>query len=114
MTSKYSRLECILLAEVELHEEPERTWYLSFASDDGFVGAVVLKAHGPVTARIKVSRLGIQIKGEMIAFAIPERVIPEPQFFDKLLCKEEVALAFASSGGVINTRTGERIEVPNA
>lgn len=42
--------------EEELREElasPERWLYLSFADDDGFKGAVIIKAHGITDATSK-------------------------------------------------------------
>jgi hypothetical protein len=92
----------------------EAWWYLSFA-DSVFHGAIVVLAHGPVTARIRVGDLGLAPKGEMLAVRIEEGLLPAVGFRERLLDKYELNAAFAESGGAVKLSTGEAVEaVPNA
>jgi hypothetical protein len=82
------------LIKRELTEQPERWWWLSFANEKGFLGAVVVRAHGFVTA-IELARLmGINPGGECQGAEIPEPEKAGPpypeQFANRLLSREEI------------------------
>jgi hypothetical protein len=70
--------------------QPEHFYYLSFAGAT-FNGAVVVKAHGPADALLKVHALHISPGGEVLSVAIPEDKTPDPKFLNRLLAKPEIA-----------------------
>jgi hypothetical protein len=74
----------------EMECQPERAWYLSFADDTGFLGAVIVKAHGITDAMFKTQHLGINPGGEIAAIPIPEDHIPADKYFNRLLSKQEI------------------------
>lgn len=97
-----------VLAVGELSTKPLSWWYLSFADEHQFHGAVIVKAHGIITARLATANLGINPKGEVLGHCIdPEHGFNE-EYSNKLLDKFEADAAFAATGGVVNPVTGER------
>jgi len=107
-------LKLALKAQEERESGEEAWWYLSFA-DSVFHGAIVVRAFGPITARIRVGDLGLAPKGEMLAMRIEEGLLPPIEFRDRLLDKCELNAAFAESGGAVKMSTGEAVEAaPNA
>ena len=76
----------VLLEEME---RPERWHYVSFAAEQFNGGAIVL-AHGLVDALLTCHRLMINPGGEAMAFPIPEAMLPDKQFRNRLLSKEEI------------------------
>lgn len=58
-------------------QQPKRWWYVSFAEDGpprgrGFLGAVLIEAHGVITAAIEAHRRGINPGGQVIAVPFPK------------------------------------------
>lgn len=82
-------------------ESPERLMYLSFASEEGFLGAVIVSAHGVATAVVKCWALRCNPGGEVMAKEVPGGIeIPEA-FQNRLLSREELEQAF---GPCVSTR----------
>lgn len=86
-----------MIREVELRGEeltqPAQLWYLSFAKDKeegGFQGAVIVPAHGMVTALDRVNELGINPGGSVMAVPVPPGVTIRPESTDRLLNREEL------------------------
>jgi hypothetical protein len=52
--------------------QPLRWFYLSFAGDDRFNGAVIVEAPGEMHALERVHKLGISPGGQVAIFAVPE------------------------------------------
>jgi len=71
--------------------QPEKFWWLSFA-DDGFKGAVIIKAHGISDALMKCNMLMINPGGEVYAIQIPDDKEENFKLEDtnRLLSKEEI------------------------
>jgi hypothetical protein len=46
-------------------------WYISFASDEGFLGATVVRAPDPSSAVARATQLGINPGGEAALFQVP-------------------------------------------
>ncbi len=73
-------------------QRPQKWWYLSFADEDGFRGAVITQAPGMVSATIKAHHLGINPGGEVLGHEIGESLpsgLPD-NFVDRCLTREEV------------------------
>ena len=83
----HARTQELLLEEAN---EPLRWWYLSFA-DDKFIGVVVTKARGIISARMNCARLGINPGGQLMAVTIPDECkVPNVTDCDRLLNEDEV------------------------
>jgi hypothetical protein len=71
--------------------EPERWFYLSFASEGGFLGGAIIKAHGITDAVMKTLKLKINPGGEVMALPIiDESKLPDETFRNRLLNRNEV------------------------
>ena len=57
----------------EEHRYAARWHYLSFADDTGFLGAVIVRSHGFLTAVQRATDLGINPGGEVMCQPIPRR-----------------------------------------
>jgi hypothetical protein len=81
-----------LILEALLEEEAggeKRPWYLSFATDDEFLGGCVVEAYGIATAIVRTHVLGINPGGEVMGVPVPEEDrdrLPH----DRLLTREEI------------------------
>lgn len=53
--------------------------YLSFTSDDGWLGCVHIEADSFIEATMKCHLLGINPGGEVIGFELPESIFATPQ-----------------------------------
>lgn len=112
MQDKAYLLQLARVASAERAMGTEAWWYLSFA-DDVFHGAILVLAKGIVTARLRVSELGHNPKGEVLGVPVPDHLLPAAEFRDRLLTKEDLCVAFAESGGMVNL-DGEHLEVNRA
>jgi hypothetical protein len=82
------RVAALLLAE---EAEPEGWWYLSFATSEGFLGGVFVKARGPATANRRTHRLGVNPGGEVMMCKLdPAAPEPAPDMVDRLLSRREI------------------------
>jgi hypothetical protein len=54
--------------------QPLRWFYLSYADDDGFRGALILEAHGEMHAIELAQRLGLSPGGQVVVWEVPEDV----------------------------------------
>lgn len=52
-------------------QEPERWFWVSFADEDGFRGACIVRAHGLVTATMETHRRGINPGGSVQTMPFP-------------------------------------------
>jgi hypothetical protein len=104
-----------LRAAEERQTEPEAWWYLSFATEDEFVGGIIARGCGPVTARMRVAELGLAPRGEMLAMPVErDGVAFDASYVDRLLSADELQAAFAPSGGVAKLGQEERLYVYDA
>ena len=67
-----------------------KLWYMSFASDAGFLGAVMVMANNAVHAAERAWELGINPGGEVMALPVPDGVEVPPEFRDRLLSREDI------------------------
>jgi hypothetical protein len=73
-------------------KKPLGWFYLSFAGKSGFLGGVIVEAHGVVTATRRASDLNINPGGEVMCCPIPEdklHMVPE-DLRNRLLSEREV------------------------
>jgi hypothetical protein len=76
-------------------QEPESWWWLSFAGEAGFLGAILTRARGFITAVQKTHELGINPGGEVKGVQIPDEImtqapIDHTQFADQILSKQDI------------------------
>ena len=78
-----------LLAEER--KNPLQWWYLSYANETSFIGAVYIQAHGPTEAAYLSRRRNISPGGELYICPVPsDAKLPEPHYLNRLLTKQEV------------------------
>lgn len=66
-------------------------YYLSFASDEGFLGCCFVHAAGQGLAPFEAKRLGCNPGGEVLSFVVPpEQPQPRPDQVGRLLGAEEL------------------------
>jgi hypothetical protein len=76
--------------------EPESWWWLSFAGEKGFLGAVLTRAHGFISAVQKTHDLGINPGGECRGAQLLDKMMATPmgrkhtQYADRLLSKQDI------------------------
>lgn len=78
------------MVAMECASNPLSHWYLSYAGEDGFRGAVFLQAPGPASAVLIANIEKLSPGGEVMIVAVPPEHIPEPKFWNRLLTKEEI------------------------
>lgn len=66
-------------------KNPLRWWYLSYAGEDGFHGAIVIRAHGMVEACYLSRHRNVSPGGQVWAVPIPDDRIPAPEYCNRLL-----------------------------
>ncbi len=73
-----------------------RYWYLSFASEKGFLGACILRARGPKHAVKVANQHGLNQGGEIMILPIPADKITtvRKNLYKLLRTGKDVALAF--------------------
>ena len=76
--------------------QPVRWFYLSYADDDGFLGAVIVEARGPVHAFELAQRLGINPGGEVAAWEVPAELPPPAEATNRLLSKHDLDRLFGA------------------
>jgi hypothetical protein len=90
MTDQEFMDRAVMLLEKE-YDSPEKWHYLSFADEHGFLGGVIIKAHGITDAVMKTHRLGINPGGSVMSWLITdEKMLPNETFRNRLLSREEV------------------------
>jgi hypothetical protein len=78
----------------EVRTRPRGLWYLSYADEHGFRGAVYLEAHGPASAAIRSNIENLSPGGEVfIGGPVPSDCIPDRKFWNRLLTRDEVIAA---------------------
>lgn len=79
-------------------QEPEKWFYFSFANEK-FMGGFILRCHGVTDGLMKIHALKMSPGGEVLCMEVPEDVLPDEQYRNRLLTKEDVDAAFKDSGG---------------
>lgn len=64
--------------------------YLSFATDEGFRGGVIVRGGDVVEATKEAWRLGCNPGGEVLGAPIPDDLIPPDKYKNRLLTKAEI------------------------
>lgn len=95
-----------LLAEEA--KEPLRWWYLSYAKEEGFQGAIIIQAHGMVEACYLSKHRNISPGGEVWCHPIPDEHLPAPEHRNRLLTKAELDEIFG--GQLMTTAEIEEFE----
>jgi hypothetical protein len=71
--------------------QPLRWFYLSFANEHEFFGAVVVEAIGPAHALQRAHQLGVNPGGSVMTFEVPELALPiDVEATNRLLTLEEI------------------------
>lgn len=88
---KFQRM--LLMVERE-SKNPLGLWYLSYADEDHFRGAVYIEAHGPASAAMRANAVNLSPGGEVFILGpIPEDKWPDRKFWNRMLDKEDVRAA---------------------
>lgn len=69
---------------------PKRLFYLSYASETEFLGAIIIETRGMTTAMMETHALGINPGGECMGIEIPPENYPPKECWNRLLSREEV------------------------
>lgn len=83
-----------LVLEAEERKGPLGLWYLSFASEEGFLGGCVVEAYGINTAITKAHELGINPGGEVMSMEIDPTKLAAGDFRNRLLNKAQLTEVF--------------------
>jgi hypothetical protein len=70
--------------------QPAQVWYLSFASEEDFLGGAIVYARGPVTARTALTARRINPGGQCMIIPIPPEYVPAESYFNRLLTLDEL------------------------
>jgi hypothetical protein len=70
--------------------QPPRWFYLSFATEHKFLGAVVVEAIGPMHALQRVHELGLNPGGQVLTFEVPDGAPLPDAAKNRLLSKEDL------------------------
>ena len=76
--------------------QPLRWFYISFADDDSFRGAVIVKAPGEAHAIQASHRLGINPGGQAAIFKVPDGAPVPPAAVNRLLSKRDLEVLFGA------------------
>lgn len=79
----------------EENANPEGWWYLSFAGDEGFRGATIVRGRGVLTASLIATSYEANPGGEVLAIDLGSFNPPEPKYCNKLLNLEQLREAFS-------------------
>ena len=94
-----------------------KLWWVSFAGEEGFRGAVMVRADGFLEAVTETHWLGVNPGGEALGFDWPDEraaLVPE-SYMNRLLSKAELEVLdgiAGGGGGLVDTRTLEPDELP--
>lgn len=90
-------------------------WYISFASETGFLGATVVEADSPPAALEEATRLGINPGGEAAIWWLAERddgTIPDiAKFRDRLVWRDECE---ATGGKLLSDLSPDELDMADA
>jgi len=78
----------------------ERWWYLSYAGDDGFHGACIVRGQEIVTAAQEAHRLRISPGGQVLGSEIPDEELPEESFRERLLTEADVKACWSDAASL--------------
>jgi hypothetical protein len=85
-----ARMKQLLAEELE---QKERWYYVSFAAEEGFRGAAIVRAHGVTTAIMRTHALDINPGGQVLALPISAEMCVDG-LTDRLLTREEITAAW--------------------
>lgn len=91
----------------ETEKEQKTRWYLSFAGDT-FLGACIVEAKGFIDAVTESHRLKISPGGQVRGHPVPEDVVLEPRWCNRLLTKADLQEMFPEEK--IQTEREKKIE----
>lgn len=101
------RLKKLIIQE---NANPDRYVFLSFASAEGFGGGCIVKARGPVTARIRAMRAGLRPQGcQTYATELNDQSVPGVEYHNRLLSLEECHAIFPGSS-LVRDMTDDEIK----
>lgn len=89
----------ILMVNEESSRFEEKDFYISFATDTEFLGAVIVRALGTATALAVSHALGINPGGGAAIIEIPGHVTIDGKWRDRLLSREDIAAMDAEMAG---------------
>jgi hypothetical protein len=90
-----ARVEALIASEVG--EEP-MWWWLSFATQERFLGLALVHAAGYMTAVVKARELGINPGGEVAGWPIPAQAGDPPEEYQHTLLDKDTADHLAEHG----------------
>jgi hypothetical protein len=71
-------------------KQPLEWWWLSFGGQTGWLGGAIIHAGGLVEAASTAARLGCNPGGEVLGVPIPEHMVPDAEWRERLLSLDEV------------------------
>ena len=77
----------------EERKNPLGLWYLSYAGEEGWRGAIFIEAHGMAEAAYLANHRKLNPGGEVMGVPVPEEEIPAKQWHNRLLTKAELEAA---------------------
>ncbi len=90
-------------------------WYISFASETGFLGATVVEADSPPAALQEATRLGINPGGEAAIWWLAERddgtIAEIAKFRDRLVWRDECE---ATGGKLLSDLSPDELDMADA
>ncbi len=81
------------LVQEELLNNPLQLWYLSYATEEKFLGGIFVLAFGPVSAVMRVQAEGLSPGGEVMMVQVPREKRPDHKYWNRLMTKEEIQAA---------------------
>jgi len=64
-------------------------WWLSYADDDGFNGAIICKGNDLIDAVTQCKRMGLDLHGQVLGVPFPSGLTPPSMFVERILSKSE-------------------------
>lgn len=90
----------------------EGTWhYLSFATDEGFRGGVIVRGEDVVEATKEAWRLGCNPGGEVLGAPVPDDLMPPEKYCNRLLTKAEIDECWADCTSLGEVK--EDLDIPD-
>jgi len=76
-------------------------WYLSYASQTAFLGAVILEAYGFVDAVMQSTFLGLSPGGQVMGWALPpEAKLPAEEQRNRLLSRADIEVLWPGTKSI--------------
>jgi hypothetical protein len=81
------------MVQEELLHNTLQLWYLSYATEEKFLGGVFILAFGPLSAAMRSQAQGLNPGGEVMMIEVPKIKEPEYKYWNRLLTKAEIQRA---------------------